>query len=194
MNKQSFKNDAYPILFLTVVVCISVVGLTLTNSVTEEKIEDARIEALNRVLSQQFPEMDHFEYHDDIDVYTIFGSEQEMIGYAFNVKAQGYGGDIELLVALENTDLSEGDIIIKGISVLSHGETPGLGAKIEEGSFLQQFEKTEVENVRLAANGGEIDAISGATVSSGAVVDAVHDLALEKAESIREKEDMGVSA
>ncbi len=194
MNKQSFKNDVYPILFLTVVVCISVVGLTLTNSITEEKIEDTRIEALNRVLSQQFSEMDRFEYHDDIDVYTIFGSEQEVIGYAFNAKAQGYGGDIELLVALENTDLSEDNIVIKGISVLSHTETPGLGAKIEEGSFLQQFEKTEVQNVRLAANGGEIDAISGATVSSEAVVDAVHDLALEKAELIREKEYMGGSA
>ncbi len=194
MNKHSFMSDIYPILFLTIVVCISVVGLTLTNSITDSKIEQARIDALNEVLEVQFPNMDHFEYHEDIEVYTIFNEDQEIIGYAYNTVASGYGGEIELLVALENTDMTEGNIVIKGISILSQSETPGLGAKIEEETFLQQFEETNVEEVQLADDGGDIDAISGATISSEAVVDAVYDSALQKAQMIREKDEMEVSS
>ncbi len=192
MNKNSFSSDIYPILFLTIVVCIAVVGLVLTNSVTEERIEEARTEALKEILIAQFPDMDTFEYDEDIEVYTIYDQDQEIIGYAFETEADGYGGEIELLVALEGTDMREGNIIVKGISVLFHGETPGLGARIEEDAFLNQFEGTNVEDIRLTDDGGDIDAISGATVSTEAVVNTVHESALEKAALIRE--NMEVSA
>ena len=192
MNKSSFKSDIYPILFLTIVVCIAVIGLVFTNSVTEERIEEARIQALREILSTQFPDMEDFEYHEDIHVYTILDQDQEIIGYAFETKADGYGGDIELLIALEATDMTEGNMIVKGISILFHAETPGLGARIEESSFLDQFKGTNVQDIRLAADGGDIDAISGATVSTEAVVNTVHESVLEKATLIRES--MEVSA
>ncbi|MFO8109703.1 MAG: RnfABCDGE type electron transport complex subunit G [Thermoplasmata archaeon] len=177
-------------MFLTVVVCVAVIGLVITNSVTEDKIEEARMEALKEILIIQFPDMDNFEYNEDIEIYTIYDKEQEIIGYAFETQADGYGGEIELLVALEKTDMTEGNIMVKGISVLSHGETPGLGAKIEESTFLNQFKGTNIDDIRLAAAGGEIDAISGATVSSKAVVSTVHESVLEKAALIRENTEV----
>ncbi|MCK4613448.1 MAG: FMN-binding protein, partial [Thermoplasmata archaeon] len=96
-------------------------------------------------------------------------------------------GPIEILVALKNTTLEGDDIILRGISIISHSETPGLGEKIVEASFLEQFEGIGVNDVRLTKDDGGIDAISGATISSSAVVEAVYDHAKEKARDIREK-------
>lgn len=186
MNRKDFTENYYPIMFLTIVVCVSVVGLVLTNSITEERIEEARRRALNETLRELFADMDDFEYHDDIDVYFIYDRDDELIGYAFNTIADGYGGDIELIVALEDTDMTSDNIIVKGVSVLSHAETPGLGARIEESGFLKQFENTDIGDIMLTAQGGRIDAISGATESSEAVVDAVQEAAREKAGLIKD--------
>ncbi|MFO7992193.1 MAG: RnfABCDGE type electron transport complex subunit G [Thermoplasmata archaeon] len=189
MKKEDFMTDIFPILFLTIVVCISVVGLSLTNSVTEERIKEAKEEAIREMLSEQFPEMQNYEYNDDYEFYTIYGEDEVVIGYAYRTEGSGYGGAIEMLVALEDTGLTTNNTVIRGISIISHQETPGLGAKIEQESFLDQFEGVNANDVSLAENGGEIDAISGATISSSAVVDEVHQSALEKAEQIRESQE-----
>jgi len=190
MNKDEFKEELFPVLFLTITVCISVIALSLINSITEEKIEEAKQQAIDDMLKEQFPEMDDSELDDDIGVYTI-RSGDTVVGYAFMTEAGGYGGPIEILVALENTTLAEDAIVLRGISIISHTETPGLGAKIEELSFSGQFKGINVNDVALTANGGKIDAISGATISSEAVVDAVFDEAKQKAADIRDKLEGG---
>jgi len=79
---------------------------------------------------------------------------------------------------------------IHGISVISHSETPGLGERIVETAFSSQFNGITTDEVALKDNGGKIDAISGATISSSAVVEAVYKNALEKAKEIRENKDL----
>lgn len=190
MKKEDFMTDVFPILFLTIVVCVSVIGLSLTNSVTEQKIQAAKQEAIKEMLSEQFPEMEDFDENSDPDYYTVYGEEGDIIGYAFQTQGSGYGGAIEMLVALEDTTLTENDTVVRGISIISQAETPGLGAKIEQESFLNQFESINAKEVQLADNGGQIDAISGATISSSAVVDEVHRSALEKAEQIRVSQEV----
>jgi len=185
MNKDEFKEELFPVLFLTITVCVSVIALSIINSVTEDKIEETKQQAIDDMLKEQFPEMDDSEYDDDIEVYSVL-AEGSVVGYAFMTEATGYGGSIEILVALENTSLEDGDIVLRGISVISHTETPGLGAKIEEVSFSGQFKGANLNDVLLTEDGGKIDAISGATISSSAVVDAVYDEAKEKAVKIRE--------
>ncbi|MFT6866913.1 MAG: electron transport complex protein RnfG [Cyclobacteriaceae bacterium] len=82
---------------------------------------------------------------------------------------KGYNGKIELMVGIDKNG------IIKNIEVLSHTETPGLGSKIKDEDFLSQFiGKTLIdEEIKVKKDGGDVDAISGATISSRAFCDAV---------------------
>ncbi|WP_269848817.1 FMN-binding protein [Methanosarcina horonobensis] len=63
---------------------------------------------------------------------------------------------------------------VTGMEVMSHSETPGLGAKITEPGFKSQFLNLPVTDLSLSKNGGKVDAISGATISSVTVVNALH--------------------
>jgi len=189
MTKSNLKQEIVPVAFLTFIVCVSIIFLYTTNSVTEEYIEKAKNEAVNAMLKEQFTEMDDYSYNEKLDLYTVFLND-EIVGYAFVAVASGYGGPIELIVALESNLIQEDDIIIHGISVVSHSETPGLGEKIVEASFSNQFTGINVNDVALTKDGGKIDAISGATVSSSAVVDAVFNTVKEKASIIRENIDL----
>ena len=97
-----------------------------------------------------------------------------IVGYAVKALASGYGGSIELLVALEPTNLNSTDeLILRGLSVISHSETPGLGDKTTQSFFLEQFQGVSFSGIELSATGGDIDAISGATISSKAVIDGI---------------------
>ena len=93
-----------------------------------------------------------------------------LIGVAFKVTSpEGYGGNIEVMVGL----LPKG--MIYGIEVLSHLETPGLGAKIREAKFKDRFKNLNLSNTTWAVkkDAGDIDGITGATISSRAVIKAV---------------------
>lgn len=82
---------------------------------------------------------------------------------------KGYGGRIELMVGID----SEG--VIKNIQVVSHAETPGLGSKIRDDDFVKQFigRKVTAAALQVKKDGGDVDAISGATISSRAFCEAV---------------------
>lgn len=78
----------------------------------------------------------------------------------------GYGGDLKIMVGI---DLGAENMT--GMEVVSHSETPGLGARIEEETFRRQWEGLPAaDDVALSSEGGTIDAISGATATSGAAV------------------------
>jgi electron transport complex protein RnfG len=83
------------------------------------------------------------------------------------VEATGYSSVISSLVGL---DL---DNKIIGIEVLSQQETAGLGANIAKESFLKQFIGKTKEELKIKKDGGQIDAITGATISSRAITDGV---------------------
>jgi electron transport complex protein RnfG len=91
-------------------------------------------------------------------------------GIAFKVTSpEGYGGTIEVMVGI----LPDGTI--HGIEVLSHLETPGLGAKIGQAKFKDRFKNRNLSNTRWAVkkDAGDIDGITGATISSRAVIKAI---------------------
>ena len=96
-------------------------------------------------------------------------------GYAFIVKGAGFASTIETLVGVDTT----GKIV--GIKILSQEETEGYGNKItevREGEkdpwFMHQFiGKSPADKIALTADGGVIDAISGATITSKAVIESI---------------------
>lgn len=177
--------DMYPIIFLTIVVAGSVITLAVTDSVTRERIEQEKIRAILETLSQQFPDMTDFVYNETIEVYVIYAggtdNDENITGYAFEAEGKGYGGAIEILVTLKDLET------MNGISIIGHMETPGLGAKIVESSFTNQFKNIAVEDVAMRRDNGQIDAISGATISSSAVVKAVYETAVEKIKLLMEE-------
>jgi Na+-translocating ferredoxin:NAD+ oxidoreductase subunit G len=163
--------ETSPVILLTVVVAICVSLLTYVGSITLPRIEAQEAQKIQSMLSEMFSDMSRYTFDDDI--YTIYSGEIS-IGYAFVAAGKGYGGVINLLVGLDD------EKTMKGITVISHGETPGLGAKITESFFTEQFAGIAVEDVALRRDGGHIDAITGATISSRAVAEAVRVAAIEK--------------
>ncbi|HBG09831.1 MAG: RnfABCDGE type electron transport complex subunit G [Limnochordia bacterium] len=99
-------------------------------------------------------------------IYQGVDDQGQIVGYAFVGEGNGYGGAVRVLVGVdENTDQ------ILNVKILNHAETPGLGSRIEEEGFRSQFAGKTVQDP-IAIN-QDIDIISGATISSRAVADAV---------------------
>lgn len=99
--------------------------------------------------------------------YQGFDNSGQIIGYGSIFTFIGLWSEITLGIGL---DL---DYKLTGLIVLKQGETPGLGARIEEKWFQKQFEGLTAEEVELKKYSGKIDAITGATVTSKAVTKAV---------------------
>ena len=177
--KVKTLTGVFPIIFITIVVFVSVGLVTWTDSITKDKIEEQKEQEIQSMLKEMFPSMSEYTFEDDI--YTIY-SDGAGVGYAFLAVGKGYGGDIDILIGLED------ETTIKGITIISQSETPGLGSRIAESSFAIKFAGLNIRDVALKQDGGEIDGITGATISSGAVVDAVRTTAMEKVKSLRERE------
>ncbi len=94
--------------------------------------------------------------------------EGKCFAVAFEVTGKGYGGLISIMMGI---DLKTGHLT--GIRVMTHSETPGLGARATEPPFYKQFTNLAPKDVALSSKGGKINAISGATNTSRGVVEAV---------------------
>jgi Na+-translocating ferredoxin:NAD+ oxidoreductase subunit G len=94
----------------------------------------------------------------------------ELIGVAVKAKSsKGYSGDVWLMVGFD----VQGSIL--NIYVVDHKETPGLGSKMSEAKFLKQFlgKNPSTMNLKVKKDGGDVDAITGATISTRAFSEAV---------------------
>ena len=177
------RHGSYPIIFLTLVVLLSVVALTIVDGVTAERIAANKREAIKQMLAALFPAMADFAYDEETGLYSLYDERAVTIdeetgessvdqgfpavGYAFMTDGKGYGGKIGILVGLETNRA------LRGIRVISHQETPGLGSKITDIGFLDQFVGLVPAQLALARDGGAVDAITGATISSRAVAEGI---------------------
>ncbi len=156
---------------LTVICVLSGLVLFAVHSLTEKRIGEVENLEMARLLSQIFPSAD---FREENGIYLAVSRENgELLGYIAEAEGKGYGGTIVLLVGVTR------DGRVRRVRVLSHSETPGLGSRIAEDDFLSQFENRTVDEILLRRDGGEIDAISGATISSRGVVNAVREKMLE---------------
>ncbi len=165
--------------------------VSLTYEGTEERIEEAHKEALLRSLHELVtPEQsDNDLYHDVIEVTdkVLLGSEKPIRIYRARkadkpvaalltpVAPNGYGGAIQLLVAINY------DGTLAGVRVLQHHETPGLGDDIEatRSNWILGFNGHSLDSLneqqwRVKKDGGVFDQFTGATITPRAVVQAVY--------------------
>ena len=106
---------------------------------------------------------------DSLDVYPA-KKDNKIVGYAVSTNTKkGFSGNISLVTGFKP------DGTIFNITVLEQKETPGLGAKMTERSFKDQFnDKNPAEfSIKVKKDGGKVDAITAATISSRAFCDAV---------------------
>lgn len=167
--------ELYPIIFITIIVLISISLLAFTDNITDEKREWQREQRVMKMLSDMFPDMSRYDLVEDI--YVVY-EDSDTIGYAYIAQGKGYGGYIDILVGLEDENT------IKGINIIKHSESPGLGARIIEDEYRDQYIDLDITETEMTFDGGQIDSITGATISSKAVADAVRTTALEKVQEL----------
>ena len=103
-----------------------------------------------------------------VDIFPAY-KDKKLWAVAFEVTGKGYGGDIGVLVGID----VETDRLL-GIGITTLKETPGLGARVREKGFRSGFAGLGMSGVvKVKADGGAIDAVSGATISSRGVCAAV---------------------
>ncbi|MEK6775412.1 MAG: RnfABCDGE type electron transport complex subunit G [bacterium] len=185
------RNDLFKMVLVLTLFCIVSAGLLAkVNDITRVPIAEAKAEETRQALRGVLPAFDNKIDEEFIekktgidrkgnDVLTkvyIAKQEGKIVGRAFMLVApDGYSGNIEIMMGVN----PGGNIT--GIEILSHHETPGLGAKIasEEtwpgrgsgpGGLVG---KSLANNLKVKKDGGEIDQITGATISPRAVVKAV---------------------
>ncbi len=151
-------------IFLAVACAIAAAALSGTYVVTRDKIEQQKKAELNLALSSEcLP--DSCSIEEKKDYFVGFDKKQKKIGYAFRVSPRGYGGAIDMVVGIDTKGR------VAGVKILSMKETPGLGMKASESAFLMQFTgKTSSSPLKAKK---DIDAITGATITSQAVADGV---------------------
>ncbi|MFQ3676119.1 MAG: RnfABCDGE type electron transport complex subunit G, partial [Endomicrobiia bacterium] len=106
-----------------------------------------------------------------LSVEESIDEKDEMVGFLIKNKTKGYGGDIEYLLGIS----FEKEPRIINLKILSHKETPGLGAKITSTKFLSQYISKIVSDLYLKKDSaeGRIDSITGATITSRAITNSV---------------------
>jgi electron transport complex protein RnfG len=165
------------VLVLSLICGISAAALTVVRVSLEDRIDMqndfyVRGPALEQLFNKPANDVlkNKITFSIDEKTYPVFYTIQNNIitGLAIEAPGQGgYGGDIVIMIGI---DAVKNEII--GIEIIQHSETPGVGSKIEKDSFRKQWKNLSIdESIDLRTNGGTIDAISGATYSSKAVVD-----------------------
>lgn len=130
-------------------------------------------EAEKKALKQLMPDADvndklgDWTIHDKHAKYFISKKGGDTIGYIIQSFGKGYSSYINTFIAVDK------DFRVQKINVLSHAETPGLGDEIESPSFKDQFKGKSIEHLKVIKGDTkeDIQAISGATISSRAVTE-----------------------
>jgi electron transport complex protein RnfG len=175
-KESTFKNM---VLSLVVVTLVASTALAYVYELTKEPIEAARLAKKIRAIDEVVPDYDNLPVEEMYYGHTADGLDSLEIypaknGYALagsavrSYSGKGYAGNIWLMVGFS----PEGNI--ENISVLEHKETPGLGTKMAEEKFLSQFRgKNPSEySLKVTKDGGQVDALTGATITSRAFLEA----------------------
>ncbi len=190
-KKNTIIKDTLILLIITLVAGFSLAAI---NKITTEPIAYARAEEKNKAYRSMFKEAESFEENDTlvqkcdsseeflsnkgfdrtkVDEALIAKSSKGTEGYIINATSpNGYAGNIQISLALDN------DGKIQGFEILSISETVGLGMKANEDEFKSQFAGKNVKEIKYTKSGAksedEINAISGATITTSAVTEAVN--------------------
>ncbi len=174
MKKFNAKEILVPTLALFLIAAICTAILAFTNSVTAPKIEEnnrqAEIESRQVVFTDAKSFSDE-KTSDDVVYVEALDENGKVIGYVFTTSAKGYGSEIKIMTGIDVSGTTT------GMEILSIEETAGLGMNAKKDDFKNQYVgvKGELEVVKNNAGDNEIQALTGATITSNAVTAAVNE-------------------
>lgn len=181
MARESTFTNMVVTLFAVCLVAAAVLGGLY--ALTKEPIEAAQIAKINAAIGGVVPEFDNapsaeaFEVEANGKTSKVYPAIKggEIVGYAIEASSSaGFGGNITLMVGFA----PDGSIV--NTSVISHAETPGLGAKISESEshFVTQFQGKNPGDpafkFAVKKDGGSFDAITASTITSRAYIDVLN--------------------
>ena len=155
------------VLGLTCLFCSGVLGGAYV--LTKEPIDKAAAEKTNKAISQVLPSFTEVKYNE-ADHYSTATDGETLVGYAIESTVVGFGGPLSLIVGITP------DGVVYNTSVLSHAETPGLGAKCTtDAKFMDQWKGFDpsIKKLSVKKDGGDVDAITASTITSRAYTLAV---------------------
>ncbi len=155
---------------LCAITLVAALLLACVNKITAPKIENAAKKASEDAMRIIISDADKFETIDEEKRISAAKKDGEIIGYCVTVNVSGFGGPLEMMVGIGT------DNIVKGIDILSHSETAGLGAKADTADFKERFKgkKPSVNIVKTpTSDEGKVQAITGATITSDAVSEGI---------------------
>jgi electron transport complex protein RnfG len=158
-------------LSLFVITAVAALVLAAVNALTADTIAQREQAERRAAMVRVSPGADVFSqlYSADTTVDSITGaySGTTFVGYCVQVSPNGFGGAISLMVGVDDGGA------VTGVAILSHSETPGLGARADSSDFLDQFiGKSGAITVNTGSNA--IDGLTGATITSKAVTSGVN--------------------
>jgi len=175
-TESTLKNTVMSLTFITL---ISSACLGFVYEMTREPIALSVLNKKLNAIKQVVPDFDNNPNDemyrlatgegDSLDVYPA-KKNGEIVGYAVNTNTKkGFSGNISLMAGFKT------DGTILNITVLEHKETPGLGTKMTEPEFKEQFTGKNPADfmLKVKKDGGQVDAITAATISSRAYCDAI---------------------
>ena len=171
------------------IICLIIAGiLALVNVATKDTIAQAETKAKVEAIKEIVPAFDNnpYEERDTVtlegeDPITVYPATQggQPVGYAIETYTdKGFAGHIDIMVGFDMKSQ------IVGFKVLKHEETPGLGAKIQEWFTspapnadlirdVRGLDMSQASPLKVSKDGGKVDAITAATISSRAFIDAI---------------------
>ncbi len=173
MKKFSFKEVAVPAITLFLIAAICTAILAVTDSVTAPKIAENNEQT--EIATRQLVFADAKSFSDvktvqDGTYVEALDENGETIGYVFTTTSKGYGGEIKIMTGIG------ADGKVTGMEILAIEETAGLGMNAKKDDFRSQYVNNsgEFTVVKSDAGDNEIQALTGATITSQAVTDAVN--------------------
>ncbi len=175
--EQKSESESNPMFFLrvagtlTLICALIALMMSVVNGITKDKIAANVLAKKMDAISRIFDGADNPQLYENLtdeqkargvsEIYLVNKNGAE-VGYCANVQSNGFGGAIDMMIGVD----SEGNVV--GVEIVSMNETPGLGSKTNSESFLGQFKGQSASSIE-----GNVDAISGATISSKAVTAGV---------------------
>jgi len=179
--------------------------IAVTSAALSPRIRQNEINKRNNMVTVLLPEAKNFVLLDEqieiqslqgkmekLEIYKAMSAADECVGWSFEAAGSGFADKIKLVIALDKNFEK-----IAGFDVLSSNETPGFGDQIKYDYFRDQFKGAPAGELKLVTIGerskidSEIVAISGATISSEAVVEIVSNSVTKVKEQMRKKGIIG---
>lgn len=167
------KETLRMVLVLFFVCILSAGSLSFLYISTKERIAQNSLLKEVALKKQVLPQAKQFltkQINSEI-IEECYDDNKHLVGLIINSSCYGYGGEIKYILSVSTTM----PVRIKSVKIVSHRETPGLGANVTKDKFLLQFVNKTAEEVVLKKDdiNGKIDAITGATITSRAVTNSV---------------------